>query len=250
MSKPVLEDVDDIDNMDMDIAQFDPHLRTPIAPLHPGQAPLNEGHAPRGAPQEPDLEDTNRLSAEDRAALRKYQMVYPCYFDKNRSHSQGRRVSKDLAVENPLAHTISDACRHLLIPVMLELDKTHPQDFGNVGRVRVLLKENGKPANIRFDTKRALLNAIAKYLKDHPTTLESIGKRSGVPIPREYQEGFEASEVAVPKGFKMNSIVPVHLQVTMRHPMTKLIYDPLPEVVETKPKVPKAPKKKIMRVRG
>ena len=36
--KPTLEEVsDDIDNMDMDIAEFDPSLNTPIAPLR--QAP-------------------------------------------------------------------------------------------------------------------------------------------------------------------------------------------------------------------
>ena len=59
-------------------------------------------------------------------------------------------------MENPLATTISDACRRLGLPVFLELDKTHPQDFGNPGRVKVLFKavfDNGKLINQNYKQK-------------------------------------------------------------------------------------------------
>lgn len=258
--RPVLEEVDDddIDNMDMDIAQFDPSLKTPIAPIHkPVITRSQDAEQPvftppvmqQALPADRDIVDPSKFTAEEREELGRFQIIYPCYFDINRSHSEGRRVSIDRAVENPLAKTILDACRQLKLPVLLELDKLHPQDFGNPGRVRVLLKAEGKPSNALYSTKRTLFNKISEYLSDHPTTLLSIGKQSGIPYPSEYEQGFTPEELPKVKGFKMNTIVPVHSNYTLKHPMTKMIYDPEPEAAE-QPKLPKAPKKKVMKIRG
>lgn len=242
-NRPVLEEVDDDDiDVDMDIAQFDPGLRTPIAPAARAAPPVARA-------ADATIVDPNGFSEAERAELRSFQLIYPCYFDKNRSHVQGRRVSAAKAVRNPLAKTISDACRHLFVQCMLELDKTHPQDYGNPGRVRVLLKADGAPHDERFKTKRQLLNVIADYLILHPTTLELVGPASGIPLPREYEQGYEPVELPRVKGFQMNTIVPVHLQLSIKHPMTKSIYDappPPPPGVKAPPKQ----KKKVMRMRG
>lgn len=262
--KPVLEEVDDDDiDMDLDIAQFDPSLRTPIAPLNQPVITRSQDSEPPLFPNLPmtatplppqtrdDIIDPNKFTEEEREELNRFQIVYPCYFDKNRSHKEGRRVSSENAVVNPLAKTISDACRELNLPVLLELDKSHPQDYGNPGRVRVQVKNDGKPTNPRFKTKKALLNTIAYYLLQHPTTLKSIGRDSGIPYPAEFTQGFEPEELPRVKGFKMNTIVPVHSNMTLKHPITKAIYDPIPESVNAEaPKLVKQPKKKIMRVRG
>lgn len=261
--RPQLEEVEDeeMEGTDLEIAQFDPSLRTPIAPINKPVItrsqdaddfdPPVELPTPTQVPAKraDGIVDPNKFSSEEREQLSKFQILYPCYFDKNRSHKEGRRVSDDKAVANPLAKTISDACRQLQIPVLLELDKSHPQDFGNPGRVRVLLKENGVAGDKRFPTKRALLNVVADFLKKNPTTLASIGRGSGIPYPREYEENFDPEELPKVKGFRMNTIVPVHSNLTLKHPMTKLIYDPLPEAAEA-PKLPKQPKKKIMKIRG
>ncbi|EEQ36547.1 hypothetical protein CLUG_00670 [Clavispora lusitaniae ATCC 42720] len=259
--KPVLEEVDDddIDNMDMDIAQFDPNLKTPIAPIQKpvitrsqDSEPSVFDNFPKPAPQpkRSDIVDPSKFSAQEREEIRRFQVIYPCYFDVNRSHKEGRRVSTQDAVRNPLAKTISDACRQLRIPVLLELDKSHPQDYGNPGRVRVLVKENGVAGNSRFPNKRALLLEISKYLKEHPTTLASVGRSSGIPYPPEF-ETYEPEELPQLKNKRMNTIVPIHSNLTLKHPMTKSIYEPLPETPEA-PKLPKAPKqqKKIMKIRG
>ena len=272
--RPVLEEVDDddIDNMDMDIAQFDPSLRTPIAPAIPEptiirsqdsepplfpnmpMAPIPQQQQQEDAPvSHKDIVDPKSFTEEEREQLLKFQMIYPCYFDINRSHKEGRRVSIDRAVENPLAKTISDACRSFNLPVFLELDKLHPQDFGNPGRVKVLLKDvlhGGKIVDSRFKTKRALFNAIADYLSEHPTSLDSICKKSGIALPQEFQQNFTPEEIPKVKGFKMNTIVPVHSNFTLKHPMTKGIYDPEPEIPEQKPIAPKQMKKKVMKIRG
>lgn len=268
-NRPILEEVndDDIDNMDMDLAQFDPSLKTPLAPVQkpvitrsqdaepsPGNfADFADFAAskPVQAPSEnrDDIVDPAKFSAEEKSEIRQLQIIYPCYFDARRSHAEGRRVSAQMAVENPLAKTISDACRWLNVPVLLELDKSHPQDFGNPGRVRVQLKKDGKAVNPKFATKRALFHAIADFLRTHPTTLASIGPRSGIPYPKEYETGFTPEELPKVKGFRMNTIVPVHSNLTLKHPMMKLIYDPEPEPVQA-PKAPKGPKKKMMKIRG
>lgn len=264
--RPVLEDVndDEIDDMDMDIAQFDPNLKTPIAPMRPEPTitrsqdqepplfpptPQQTTNNANNSEFEKDIRDPKLFSEEERRKFRLYQTIYPCYFDKNRSHKDGRRVSVENSVVNPIAKTIADACRYLRIPVLLELDKTHPQDFGNPGRVKVLIKENGQQIDEFIKNKRQILNAIGKYLKTHPTTLDSISASSGHPVPEEYQQGFTAEELPVVKGLRMNTIVPAHSPYTLKHPMTKSIYDPEPEQPKV-PAAPKAPKKKIMKIRG
>lgn len=271
MSKrPVLEEVDDddIDNMDMDIAQFDPSLRTPIAPINkpvitrsqdsepslplfpPAQADSSSGFFEDGKLKE--VINLSKFTDEEKSEIKKMQLIYPCYFDINRSHKEGRRVSRELAVENPLAKTICNCLRKLQLPVLLELEKCHPQDFGNPGRVRVLIKEDGESVASEFSNKRALFREISRYLKSNPTTLRSIGKDQGLPYPREFEQGFEPEEIPKVKGFRMNTIAPVHSSLTMKHPITKLIYDPEPDAIAAPvvPKASKTPKKKVMKIRG
>lgn len=268
-TRPTLEEVDDdIDNMEMDIAQFDPNLRTPIAPLIPQPLvvrsqdavplPANDSGNARAAQAsraqqmsgQNDVIDPSTFTDEERRQIQAFLIIYPCYFDANRSHKEGRRVSYDRAVFNPLAKTVSDACRQLNIPVLLELTKCHPQDYGNPGRVRVMLKSDGEKHPL-FSNKRVLLNAIADYLKAHPTTLALIGPASGIALPSEYGPDYVPSEIPEMPGFRSNTIVPIHSNFTMKHPMTKLLYDPEPEEpVQPKLNPPKAPKKKIMKIRG
>lgn len=46
-------------------------------------------------------------------------------------------------MENPLAREIVDAVAGLGLDVVFEPGKMHPKDWGNPGRVRILLKEDG-----------------------------------------------------------------------------------------------------------
>lgn len=266
--KPTLEvvDDDDIDSM-MDIAEFDPSLRTPVAPLRPEPSvvrsqdadspfpfpmptPSNNTQPQQNRPK--NLLDPRDLTDENRKQLLKFQIIYPCYFDVQRSHKEGRRVNEDKAVFNPLAKTISEACVLMGLPALLELEKTHPQDMGNPGRVRVLIKDHfndGRVVDSRYQNKRKLLNDIAEYLQKHPTTLENVKK--GIMLPPGY-ETFEPLELPTVRGFKMNTIVPVHSNYTLKHPMTKNVYDltPVEDVPAAKPIQPQQPKKKIVRLRG
>ncbi|MES1909168.1 MAG: hypothetical protein MHM6MM_001958 [Cercozoa sp. M6MM] len=95
---------------------------------------------------------------------RRARVLYPAYFDKNRSIKQGRRVSKELAVKHPTAHDIAEAAAQLGLPVLLER-KQHPKDHWSVGRARVmLLDEQMRPAKPDIATKEELLQRVAKLL--------------------------------------------------------------------------------------
>jgi signal recognition particle subunit SRP19 len=86
-----------------------------------------------------------------------FQCLYPVYFDKTRSRTEGRKVGAELAVENPLARDIVDAVQMLGLKAGLEPEKLHPKDWANPGRVRVMLKdENGQLVNSKIKNSKLL----------------------------------------------------------------------------------------------
>lgn len=193
------------------------------------------------------LEST--LTPEQRKELRKMQMVYPCYFDKNRSVKEGRRLPLGQCVENPLAYTIFQACKMLRIVAVFDAEKTHPQDWGNPGRVRIGCKWDGTPTHSMFKSKKQMLHAIAVYLQENPTTLANVKDLPGAP---EYMEG-EYKPQVVPKvrGFRMNTIVPLHSTMTMKNPNTAGVYiKSKAEAMEKIAAKNKKPKMKVKRIRG
>lgn len=126
--------------------------------------------------------------------MKDWKVIYPCYFDKRRSVKEGRRVPTDMAVDNPLAITLAEACDSLGYQSSVELVKGHPQDWANLGRIRVNTK----------DPKRTLYPKIAKYLKMHPTTEKSA-------YADDYRRVAHFDSVrplAKPLGIKMNDILP------------------------------------------
>lgn len=132
------------DPSEQDLEDFAPtSLPRPSAPTVPTPSPAQ--HA-ASSPPASDLK------------IKKYQCIYPLYFDANRSRAQGRRVGKKLAVWNPLAREIVDAVQLLGLDTVFEPGKTHPKDWSNPGRVRVLVKENGSARN------RAVQNSRFSFL--------------------------------------------------------------------------------------
>ncbi|GAV55948.1 hypothetical protein ZYGR_0AZ01200 [Zygosaccharomyces rouxii] len=250
-----INDYDDIDNLEMDLAELDPSLKTPIAPkvtptvvrsqdqkVKSEQVSADPNQVSFINPQTGKVESNAKMSREEMDEIKAFQVLYPCYFDKRRSHAEGRRVPLKLAVENPLAKTVADAVRGLGLLCIFEGDKTHPQDFGNPGRVRVLLKEGGQlvASAERFSGgKKQLINAIGEYMVSHPTTIASLRE---IPYGPDF-DGIEFKKIPKVKGFRMNDIVPLHSEYLMAHPMTKSIYDPVKQPAPEKQF--KMPKNKI-----
>lgn len=258
---PILEEIDDledIDNLDMNLAELDSDLKTPIAPKitptvvrsqdkeEPPLFPTNERIQSFKFfnPETGHIEQVNPIGNKHMSEIKQFQILYPCYFDKNRSCHQGRRVPLHLAVENPLAKSVSDAVRSLGLISIFESEKTHPQDFSNPGRVRVLLKSEGKLFSTEFKNKRYLLKRISEYLKAHPTTLKSLRE---IPYGPDF-DGIESKKIPKLSGMLMNDIVPLHSPLMMGHPMTKSIYEsPQSTAPEKQPKIPKNKYKVIRR---
>lgn len=140
---PRMEEVSDSDSDpdDMDPSEFDDEPSNSL--IRPANIPTTVASATELKPQ---FQAPPR-TGPDVEKYKHWQCLYPVYFDAGRSLAEGRRVSKELAVENPLAREILDAAHLLDMNVVFEPGKTHPKDWANPGRVRVLVKEDGKAKN-------------------------------------------------------------------------------------------------------
>ncbi len=79
-------------------------------------------------------------------------VIYPVYFDIQKSRSDGRKVSEKYAVKSPKIEEIVEAAKKLGLNPVVEMDKRYPKDwFFSRGRVlvdkvkpkSVILKEIG-----------------------------------------------------------------------------------------------------------
>lgn len=199
-----IEEVED-DPEDFDITEYDPRTtqRSAAASNLPFMDP-REIAAQFKAHADPQ---TQFMKETDSAVFKSYQIIYPIYFDITRSREQGRRVNKEYAVENPLAREIVDCCNLNGLKTVFEPTKTHPKDWANPGRVRVLLKEDRQPQHSRIKNKRQLMQIIGSYLKAHPAN-ERTPLR--LRFPQMPHPDKPAPPPSVPRGWKLNPILPLH----------------------------------------
>lgn len=143
-------------------------------------------------------------------------MLYPVYFDATRSRAEGRRVSKSLAVKNPLAREIAAACATLRLSPVFEAHRVHPKDWANPGRVRVKLpsktsSSSPNPYAADVKNKHHLYILVAKHLQAHPTTENSDALRRvrvpGLGVPNDDEPW---PRPAVPRGWKMGELLPAY----------------------------------------
>jgi signal recognition particle subunit SRP19 len=138
-----------------------------------------------------------------------FQCLYPVYFDASRTRTEGRRVASTLAVKNPLARDIAQACSHLGLQVVLEPHKFHPKDWANPGRVRVRLEGGSAPSSPPVRNKHHLFVLVGRYLTANPTAEDSPALRMTVPgVPLPVEDGKPWPRPAVPRGWKMGDLLP------------------------------------------
>ena len=143
---------DDIDDLDYDLPAAPPiasgstsGARLQNTPSAQEQALLGSFAGTTGSSTTPRM-----VSTADAARFKHYQIIYPIYIDAKRPHKSGeRRVSKAKAVRFPKAQEIAEACGQFFgLSPLYEPEKTHPRDWANPGRVKVLFKDaSGKPFN-------------------------------------------------------------------------------------------------------
>lgn len=150
----------DVDNMDFDLPS------APVPPASSGSAARQSSSFQPSAQQQAMLNsfagpssstsynggvsNSRVVSSADAEKFKHYQTIYPIYIDAAKARKNGeRRVSNAKAVRFPKAQEIAEVCgRFFGLSPLLEAEKTHPRDWANPGRVKVLLKdEKGRPVN-------------------------------------------------------------------------------------------------------
>jgi len=214
MSDPSEGDIDDFTDADIlrrvdaPVSSATSNKQPPSRPQPQAQAGQGGQHQfarplaqPQGFPQ--------MVTTTDDSAFRSYQCLYPVYFDAARSRAQGRRVSRDLAVRNPLATEIVRACELLRISPVFEAGKLHPKDWANPGRVKVQLKDGQS----KVKNKHHLYLLVADHLRKNPTTDTSPALRvaiRGAPPPPQVKSGEAWPRPAVPRGWKIGELLPYY----------------------------------------
>lgn len=197
VSDPEEIDIDDFDDTDI-MRRVEPKSTPPAAASQPPRPPPTQQAPAQSLPRNP--------TADDRSLYANFQCLYPVYFDASRSRAEGRRVGSSLAVKNPLAREIANACSRLRLQTVLEPEKTHPKDWSNPGRVKVALKAAG--GNSTIANKHHLYLLVAQHLRDNPTTENSAGLRVRMGGQIHPPEDKPFPKPAVPRGWKMNEYLP------------------------------------------
>lgn len=102
----------------------------------------------------PASRPTNTVT--DITPYKNWTCIYPIYIDAKRPYGTGeRRVARQKSVWWPLSKDIADASNRLGFGTLHEVGKTHPRDWENPGRVRVLWKKDGRLMNPRIKTSKS-----------------------------------------------------------------------------------------------
>ncbi|OTA91041.1 hypothetical protein M434DRAFT_397526 [Hypoxylon sp. CO27-5] len=228
MSHPRIEEVSDSDLSDPSEGDIDDFVESDILRQKAPQPSSTSSSSSRPPPQPSSsgprmvhpsaAPQAQQIQASD---IKDYQMLYPVYFDATRSRAEGRRVSKALAVKNPLAREIAAACANLRLSPVFEAHRIHPKDWANPGRVRVKLSKpssgtksanaNPNPYAAEVKNKHHLYILVAKHLQAHPTTDQSDALRRirvpGLSAPKDDEPW---PRPAVPRGWKMGELLPAY----------------------------------------
>ncbi|GAB0098288.1 Signal recognition particle 19 kDa protein [Sergentomyia squamirostris] len=94
--------------------------------------------------------------------------IYPAYINSKKTQQEGRKISKELCVENPAYTEIRDvlAAANLIVGVENKLySREKSKELAFRGRIRVQLKnDDGTPFNPEFPTRNSLLLHLGKMI--------------------------------------------------------------------------------------
>ncbi|KAI6037606.1 signal recognition particle, SRP19 subunit [Pisolithus marmoratus] len=126
----------------------------------PGPASAFRSAPPSGS----DAPPSNAIT--DITPYKHWSCIYPIYIDAKRPYGKGeRRIAREKSVWWPLSKDIADATNRLGLGTIHEVNKVHPRDWENPGRVRVQWKKDGRLVNTAIGTKRQLLEAISLQIQ-------------------------------------------------------------------------------------
>ncbi|KAI0765230.1 signal recognition particle, SRP19 subunit [Fomes fomentarius] len=145
----VLDDSDDDEGDDLDL------LEPTAGPASPSLQQFRPGQG---------TEDSKTVT--DITPYKKWTCIYPIYIDAKRPSGRGeRRIARSKSVWWPLSKDIADATNRLGLGTLHEVNKAHPRDWENPGRVRVQWKKDGRLMNPAIKTKKQLLEMISVQIQ-------------------------------------------------------------------------------------
>lgn len=132
-----------------------------------GDLDLMELTGPRpSASRQEGSNSGDRSTVTDIKPYKSWTCIYPIYIDAKRAYGTGeRRVSRTKAVWHPLSKDIAEATSRLGLGTLHEVNKCHPRDWENPGRVRVQWKRDAQLVNPSITSKKLLLEHIAYQIQ-------------------------------------------------------------------------------------
>ncbi|TFK20653.1 signal recognition particle, SRP19 subunit [Coprinopsis marcescibilis] len=110
----------------------------------------------------PGSSSQDRGNVTDITPYKTWTCIYPIYLDAKRPYGTGqRRIARAKSLWWPLSKDIAEAASRLGLGTLHEVNKAHPRDWENPGRVRVQWKKNGKLVNPIVKNKKMLLEMIS-----------------------------------------------------------------------------------------
>ncbi len=93
----------------------------------------------------------------------RWTCIYPIYIDAKRPCGRGeRRIPRAKSVWWPLSKDIADATNRLGLGTLHEVNKAHPRDWENPGRVRVQWKKDGRFVNPAIKTSTSCRSRVQR----------------------------------------------------------------------------------------
>lgn len=116
-------------------------------------------------------------------------IVYPLYIDSKITEKEGRKISKEDAIENPTPAAMLKAVKELGFEAELQEYSRHPHDFFRFGRLQVKFfdgeDQNKKPLNPEIKNRRLLYRAIAKKMKEQGQATQAAAATGSTKKSRE-----------------------------------------------------------------
>jgi len=94
-------------------------------------------------------------------------VIWPEYLDANLTRKMGRKLPKNIAIQNPTIEEIEEAVKELKINYIVEKNKKYPRTWFK-GSGRVLIEKKGK--------KMEIIRKIAFIIKEKRKLKEKLKK--------------------------------------------------------------------------
>jgi len=104
-----------------------------------------------------------RLLPLSREYCGKRVVIYPVYFDYNRSRREGRKVPRSLAIQNPSIEVIATVAKEIGLDPEISLEEKYPKDPTIRGRIVVN----------KYISKQQTLLLLAKALREKLKTTKT-----------------------------------------------------------------------------